>query len=988
MGGKSKSQTTGFKYSVGAHFVFGSFIPDFIDRIWFRDIQTEAWSGKQVGNGTITINKPDLFGGNTNQGGIVGDIDYMDGNPTQTQNAYLAGWRGALVPSYRGVFSLIWKRLNIGMNPYPPVMGVSGSCIHNRGSWDGLTVKEQWYDAKAAIPVVSNVGITETSWDYKWVSQANSDLGWISKTFEPDDTWTTNQTTAPLISGTSDFPNADGLGNPIYMWYRYNLKPTVNKAFYFDIGAEMGAVDVWLNGNFIGTYFGATNQVYLSAASLAHGQNNVLAIRATGGIAATPAYYKYRMDTASFPDSPDYNADPMVAVNWYISYYNASLPPPPPPVCPAVFQYLNESYDSFHASMHYVGFSFNANCGTGSNSAQYLSSIYVDAEPATNNIITFQQIEDQKYDINPVHIIRDGLTNPKYINSFDEALFPDDVWKAAADQVYAEGFGMTASYDGSTSMEDHVNNIKRHINAEVYRDRKDGFWKIKLIRDDYNIDDLILLNESNSVFNDYDQVKFGYLTTSVTVNYTDVDNSWIDASLTISDIALAQQQGKSININVDYRGVTNFQIAAKAAQRDLNTLSKELITCTITNTNLIADVLNKGSVFKASSIKFGFTNLIMRVTDIVFGDGKSNDIKITAIQDVFALPSSSVVTPPTSSWTPPFSLPTALVNRLVIESPYLELVQVIGQATVDAQLADAPESGYVCAIAARDSNATKAVMYDSVSTTYDQVGTLDFSPFAILSGDIGFLETTFSIVGADDLEEVIIGAWLQVDDEIMCITDIAPGVISVKRGCLDTIPAIHASGAKIWFWDNYALIDSTEYSIGNTVNVKLLTVNPKGQLAIGDAPIDQVAIVGRAAKPYNVANLKINGVYYADSVTGDLVLTWASRNRIQQTSGTIYGFTDGNITPESGVTYTIRILNEDLSVGYESVGVTGTTFTITADDLIGCDKNAVLEVFAVRDGIESYQKYEIPFTNFNSKLRATTTGALRITTDGKFRRMT
>jgi hypothetical protein len=40
--------------------------------------------------GRIRINKPDLFGGEKREGGIVGDIDVLMGAPSQAQNDYLA----------------------------------------------------------------------------------------------------------------------------------------------------------------------------------------------------------------------------------------------------------------------------------------------------------------------------------------------------------------------------------------------------------------------------------------------------------------------------------------------------------------------------------------------------------------------------------------------------------------------------------------------------------------------------------------------------------------------------------------------------------------------------------------------------------------------------------------------------------------------------------------------------------------------------------
>lgn len=910
MGGQSKSQVVGYSYSLDAHFVFCAAPIDIISLIYFRDKKTIAWRNPniQIKPQNIAVNSPSLFGGQSSQGGIVGNFNILYGSPDQGQNATLVNLQGSLSPAYRGVFSIVWSNVNVGMNPYLPTWGIRYSRIHKRISLDGITDRDQWYDSKSAISSGETAGLVvaynDSNWLYKQV--ASGDVNDYSAAAYDDSAW--SQGSAPFASAVHPYSAAYGYPAVVgttwtlgtNLWLRRKLILDNNGTFTMSLYVDNWAT-VWINGTLV---------------------------LARTGVTSTTDGHEFNHPTITIPSGAIIDGVNVIAIK-----------------CEDV----------------------------GGNS-------YAAAKMAAT--ISINQ------DMNPVHIMREFKTEPWSSARIAEAKLPDSVWQAAADTVYSEGLGMTFMYDGSQSIEAAMSEVARHIGAELYNDRKTGEFKIKLIRNDYNIATIPSFNESTIIdMSKEDTPVFGQLTTDVVVNYTDTANDFVEASITVQDIALAQQQGKRITANLDYKGFTNGTVAGRKAQQMLNTLSKPLQKRSFIVRMSAGKDLNKGDVFKFSWARENIVDMVMRITDMNFGNGISNRIKIDAIQDEFAMPTSSFIAPPTSDWTPPFSEPTSLTDRLILEAPYLELVQLGGQSIVDLQLSNDVNSSYVLAAVGSQTNSTKAMLYDGVST-YDQVGIVDFCPTATLNAACGLLDTTLTITGGKLLDQVAIGTWFQLDNELMRVDAISDTSMTVGRGCLDTIPATHSIGAVLHFWDNASLTDSTEFVTGNTVNAKLLTINPKGQLDINDAPVDSITMVGRAARPYNMANVKINGGYYTSSVTGGLVLTWANRNRLQQTSGTIYSFKDGNITPESGVTYSISVLDRDGTVGYSVTGVTGTTATILTSDLIGCDDQATLKIVAVRSGITSYQTYLIPFTNTNSKLRITTTTSPRVTTGGTFRRVT
>jgi hypothetical protein len=99
-----------------------------------------------AGGGRIRIDKPNLFGGDSREGGIRGDIDILIGGPGQDENDYLAAQLGGAAPGYRGIVSLVLRRVYMGINPYLKPWAVRLTRV--------LTAEggaAQWYPEKAAI---------------------------------------------------------------------------------------------------------------------------------------------------------------------------------------------------------------------------------------------------------------------------------------------------------------------------------------------------------------------------------------------------------------------------------------------------------------------------------------------------------------------------------------------------------------------------------------------------------------------------------------------------------------------------------------------------------------------------------------------------------------------------------------------------------------------------------------------------------------------
>lgn len=109
-------QTVGYRYGMELHFGLSHPVDALLE---IRVADRTAWSGEITSNTTITINKPDLLGGDEKEGGIVGDADVMFGRDNQVPNSYLQSLFTGLMPAFRGMMGVLWKGGQVtANNPY------------------------------------------------------------------------------------------------------------------------------------------------------------------------------------------------------------------------------------------------------------------------------------------------------------------------------------------------------------------------------------------------------------------------------------------------------------------------------------------------------------------------------------------------------------------------------------------------------------------------------------------------------------------------------------------------------------------------------------------------------------------------------------------------------------------------------------------------------------------------------------------------------
>ena len=262
-------------------------------------------------------------------------------------------------------------------------------------------------------------------------------------------------------------------------------------------------------------------------------------------------------------------------------------------------------------------------------------------------------------DMNPIHIIVDTLTDDIWGAGYADAVIGDS-FTTAADTCYAENLGLSLVWDDQKSYQDFLEDIQRYVSAYMYVDPTTGKFEIKLVREDYDVEDLPVFDGSNtSTITDIERQAVGQLVNQVTATYSNTPRGK-QGSVTIGMTWLMDEQGGIVNQKVDYPAVSTSFIAGRLALRDLRILSATLLSATV-GANRDAIDLRPGDPFVLDRPDLGIDEVIMRVSEIDFGDGIKNECTIKCLEDVFYFPAEPTVAsnPPVAIRPPSVKVATA-----------------------------------------------------------------------------------------------------------------------------------------------------------------------------------------------------------------------------------------------------------------------------------------------------------------------------------------
>lgn len=573
--------------------------------------------------------------------------------------------------------------------------------------------------------------------------------------------------------------------------------------------------------------------------------------------------------------------------------------------------------------------------------------------------------------MNPAHIIYQLLTDPDWGAGEDVAEIDEPSFIAAANTLCAEGFGLCMKWERKDDVDKYIKTVLDHIGAALFQDRESGLYVLKLIRGDYDIEDLPLFTPDSGLIEitEDDSEAVADAINEVIATGKNPNDKGNDIQVRVQNIAAMQATGGRVSNPVSYPGIPTADLLTRVAQRDLKAASVGLKRFTV-KLDRRAWRLYPGMPFRIAHPKRGIAEIVVRIGDSDDpGDFEDGFLQFKVIEDVYSMPSTSFVPPAENEWVPPSQEALPALEERLIEASYRDVYVQRGASEADAMT---PTDAVIGQLAASANISNREFQFwsaiDPDDLTYKSDGF--FTDYGTLVADIGPYDDVMKLENLTTgfNQTAVVGQALLIGDEIVGVVsyDSVEDEFTIARGAADTLPSSHAAGDKAWTIDDDITSDGVLYQSGEVINTKVLSKTSSDVLALDDADLNTITLAARQARPYPPADFKVDGelIYIASGgERSEPVFTWAHRDRVLQ-ADSLLDHQEASVGPEDGTTYTFRIYDpEDTLLGTHS-GITGDTWTYdsTLQAADSATPSVRIEVESERDGLASYMKYSFNIT--------------------------
>lgn len=579
-------------------------------------------------------------------------------------------------------------------------------------------------------------------------------------------------------------------------------------------------------------------------------------------------------------------------------------------------------------------------------------------------------------DANPGHMIYECMTNTDWGMGAPATLFNQATFESVGDKLLAEKFGLSMIWNDQATIEDFVKEILDHIQATLYINPRTGLWELKLIRKDYVVSQLRVLNPDNAILTNRQRKAWGETINEVVITWTDPTNEK-ERTITFQDPANITMQGGIVSDGRNYYGIRNAELATEVGARDIRSAAYPLFSCEAECDREGWDLL-PGDCVVVDWPEDGIEQIVCRVGKVDYGRPGDMTVKASLVEDIFSLDVATYTSPPPSGWQSPDKDPDPMAVRQFFTLPYPAMVA----AGLDPLLDQYPR------------------VVPGILAQQNDIGTYNFDLWGPQTTGAGtsvanlgtFLQTNYSTLTAvlareatSQITKAQLGAVRGIEDdavvgdllyigsgndaacEIAQITGYNSGTqtYTLRRGVFDTIPRAWPLGTRVWqiTADFGAYDDANERLAPGNIQYRMTPKTSKGMLPLAAAPVDTMALDFRPYRPFRPANVRVGGndifsgtqVYLAPLAT--IPITWANRNRLMEDTVS-RAWTDGNVTPEAGQTTTIRLTSADGVVLSTINDLAGTSYDLDPTLFAG-EQFAYVTVSSKRDGLESLQNARV-----------------------------
>ncbi|PBJ83698.1 hypothetical protein CMZ84_04200 [Lysobacteraceae bacterium NML93-0399] len=905
--GKSKKTTVGYHFRVAYHVgLCRGPIDAFLE---FRAADKVAWDGSQqyinwiwpdddrakvpkdeireevipptgslTSSQRIYIGAPDLFGGENEQGGIVGPVDVMFGGADQLPNPYLQSVFGMQTVAWRGLATLAFCGGRFGaMSPMPQRPAYKVRKIIN-----GWSSGECWYPAFAQVPVGSTTINAPTAL-YIALDVSGSMAGGRLEVLKQAMGFVFDVLAGWVTAGS---PQID---LRVVAW---GSSATHRDARPLTLDG-IGEMRSFVNGL---TTSGSTNAMAAYGgvhefAELSGLGNRVVVCVSDGGMS---------------------NIDQAVQL---IADSEAALGP---------------------IAMRGIGIATPGSLANFDNSGGPIPVISGEnADEAAQVILAAMSSTSPLLGMNPAHLLVYSRTDESMgrepLANINQASL-----QAGALRLFAEGFGVCTHYDpAAESPEDLEERICRLIGGSFQRSLSDGQWYLDLARGDYNVDALPVIDDDDILDFREQPTTLERAVNSIAVRYFDPTRKETIITPAVRALGLVRQFGE-IHETLDCPEIPSASLALRKAETELRARITPTRTFELTTTPR-SKHLRRNQYFLLRSSRRQIDGMVCIVGERVLGTLKSGAIRWKVAQDVYRLAADSYAAVEPGVDTRPPVVPAQITASRVFEVPYINIAALMPRAELDALTADAAFVGAFAAEPASGTNYTMCVRADEGE--YAAVAIGEWCPTATTAEavDADTSPAIVTLATRSSTFPVSIGMVVMWGSEICRVdaVDAEAGTLALARGCADTVPQAHAAGDRLWLATEAAIAE-TEYVEGEDIEVKLLTNTGSRQAPLSGAATIPLQFAGRASRPYPPGRFRIG--LDESPLAGEFVVSWAHRDRVLQ-ADQLVDTTAVSIGPERTTRYGMRILrasNNAVLVQREDIAGTAAqvNLTLTGDIVI------------------------------------------------------
>jgi hypothetical protein len=540
----------------------------------------------------------------------------------------------------------------------------------------------------------------------------------------------------------------------------------------------------------------------------------------------------------------------------------------------------------------------------------------------------YSEYEQIGLDANPAFFIYEMLVNGMYgadlgFTSIDVASIT-----AAAKILHEEGLGISVAIDSSSSAGDVVDEVLKVIQGSHNTDPATGALKLKLIRNDYVIDDLPVLTPS--IVKNLSGFTRGSLETAVNelkVKFTSIEDDFTERTVIAQNNGLRIHKGDSDSQTMTMSMISTRDNAAKVAMREMTAISVPLATCTAECTRAPAHS-EVGDVLRLTWPNLGIENMVMRVTGVDLGAPQDGAVRLTLVQDVFGVFLSVYADGSERVWVKPSFDPADITRYDAIDAPcILTTNQSTGSVLIAAENPGVALDYRLSAKGGSDSGFVDAgsMPFTPLFTTTAALGMAWTASSLVLSGPAAELESHTAEEVRQGLGVMLIVSsagreWISY--QTAAVGNSTTVTLSlVNRGLFGTTPLAHPVGSRVWAISEGFGVTDWQYAKGESVGYRMLPRTQSGVLAEDAATLRSYNVAGANSAPWVPGRVRVNGVE-SGLISGAATVTWRKRD------GAVPAvmFYSDDVSQSSASTYKVTV-KSGASVVKTVSGIVGETWT-------------------------------------------------------------